>query len=125
MKAFKCTALAYLPPVTRESPPAEQVASGGPPEGACIGTATSLALTDPLSRSRASQNRADQARKLSDPAACSGGVSASPARSRSAGQSEGPRDRAPFLLVHFLWANKENEQSIILPGSVEPLRVLP
>ena len=52
------------------------------------------------------------------------GVFARPARSRSAGQFEGPRDRAPFLLVRFLWASKENEQLIILPGSVESLRVL-
>ena len=37
-----------------------------PQRGACIGTAISLALPDPLSRSRASQNRADQACKLSD-----------------------------------------------------------
>jgi len=51
------------------------------------------------------------------------GVFARPVRSRSAGQSEGPRDRVPFLLVRFLWASKENEQSIILSGSVEPLQV--
>jgi hypothetical protein len=29
---------------------------------------------------------------------------------RSAEKSEGPSDRAPFLLVRFLWASKENEQ---------------
>ena len=95
-----------------------------PPEGVRMETPISLALPDPLSRSRASQNGVDQARKLSDPAAGSGGVFARQARSRSAGQSEGPRDRAPFLLVRFLWASKENAQLIILSGSVEPLRVL-
>jgi len=35
-----------------------------------------------------------------------------PDLSRSAGKSRfaGPSDRAPFLLVRFLWASKENEQ---------------
>jgi hypothetical protein len=34
---------------------------------------------------------------------------------RSAEKSEGPSDRAPFLLVRFLWASKENERSGLLP----------
>jgi hypothetical protein len=38
-----------------------------PQRGAYIKTPISVALLDPLSRSRASQNRADQARELSDP----------------------------------------------------------
>jgi len=106
-----------------ESPPAQRVASAAPPRGGLVSERLFhwLCLTHCPAAEHRRTGPIRRANCLTRPRR---GVFARPARSRSAGQSEGPRDRAPFLLVRFLWANKENEQSTILPGSVQPLRVL-
>jgi len=57
---------------------------------------------DPLPRSRASQIRAEKARKLFEPHRRRGEFLRARTGSRSAGKSGGPRDGMPFLLVRFL-----------------------